>query len=1259
MTNITSNAYNFSEFISSGVDPRTGTYSFSINLGEFISHKNSGDRFNLHLNYNAGSSLDMGFSRGWSVAISQFDRDNNTLSLTTGQNFKIQWNNAIEEYDIPYRKLKDIRVFYLDTTEEIKVVHKDGRQEFIDYYKGTLTRLVSPQGLSVYFEYGNFINLRQTLWRVYDESGREIIIDWWSDEWKTTIQHKLDGELYQELVLDKTGNGGEKRLSYITLPGQHDFITIEYRFLNSGFDLIEKVTHLTGLEERLSYRDEGHSLPDNAPVESFPYVTQHLLLPGENQPQQITTYHYSDKNYLGFGSDRNWIAGEDTLFKARQDYRYSSTEIVNGIKSVKRTYNKYHLLENAEYYHVDTLYKREDNVYFANLSLGIESQPPIYSYVKESHTTHYFDGAERTFSIRFNYDDYGNQIYAQDVDGSETVRAFYPANGEGDNCPASPSGIVSFLKRESFIPAIDTSGEMPRHVDMLYRALPRIDDTSQYFVVLRRQTYHDHRIDIEHYSDTTAMFEHGRVMNETLTVNQYQTQTSYQYDFAKDGLKTTITLTGYDGLQAETSSVQRYSDGQIAESTNTEGIKTVITYDAQGRKLTETFAPGSEYETTLTYQYQTGSGNNSISVKDPKGNHVVHHFNNAGKIVDKQISDAEGVMRTVETYLYDAFGLLLTQEDIDWVGNTSATLTSSYEYNMAGEVSKINHSDGLVECFTHNPVTLTNDYEISGLVKEITVFNESELEIEKRTLDASNQSLAHTQYQYDGYSNLIRVTDTGGHVTEHVYDASDRLIETSRTIDGQVTKHTIQYADFSIDELTTQVAVDDVVLGQRRYDGLARLVMESAGGAEKNFTYGGPSSLPSSERTANGDTIVYNNDPYLQVADSITVPTDPNLACMYAYDKQTGGMESSLNQGAKTTHHRNRLGQLTAMSVELNEGTTRTASFQYSLQGRLLAKTDYFAQTSEYHYDAFRRLTRVTSSDGSQTTITYDGFSRATAFETTHQGDTVVISLTFNELGLETQRDVTLNGALLFTLSQSFNRDMQIEEKVYEDSAGITVETMTYDDLHRLTEYTCMGTAMPQDEHGHAIAKQRFGYDTYGNIQWVESDFADGTNNRASYVYFAANPVQLQSLSNTHSDYPEHIEFLYDKAGNLLQDEEHRTYQYNALGQMDRVAAEGKPLSTYRYDGLGNVVAQTEQSEWIYLYYLGSQLANELCAGVHSHHHKVPGAASSRSVVSGGSELNQLLVPDAQGTIRSTLTKSQTEAEREQQPRHYTVYGEG
>ena len=71
--NTTSNASNYPDFIHSGVDPWTGSFSTSVSLGRFLSHSGTGPTFALLLNFTPGSDKDFGFGRGWTLPTGFYD----------------------------------------------------------------------------------------------------------------------------------------------------------------------------------------------------------------------------------------------------------------------------------------------------------------------------------------------------------------------------------------------------------------------------------------------------------------------------------------------------------------------------------------------------------------------------------------------------------------------------------------------------------------------------------------------------------------------------------------------------------------------------------------------------------------------------------------------------------------------------------------------------------------------------------------------------------------------------------------------------------------------------------------------------------------------------------------------------------------------------------------------------------------------------------------------------------------------------------
>ena len=1262
-SNLISNAFNFSESLSSGVDVRTGSFSVSISLGHFMAYKNSGHIVPVQLSYDASSNNDIGFGRGWSISLSRFNKDKNALLLSTGQSFQLEYNEDLGEYDIPYRKLKDIRVLYLDETQEITVLHKTGIKEFLDWETGILKKVVSPSGLEVNFEYSEF-NLQQVLWHVFDNAGREIIIDWWTDDWETTVENILDSKVYQRFTINKTGNGNYKRLSSIIFPELNDPTTFDYRYIASAdYDVIEKVVHASGLIEDINYLDKGQLLPLDAPLSSVPCVLSHTINPGVNQAVHYSCYEYSDKNYLGFGCDRAWIAGEDTLFKSDNDYRYTTTETVNDSKVTVREYNKYHLLECASYFDNNNLYKREDYQYFADLELGIESQPATYSLLKEQTTTHYFNGSERSFTKQYNFDEFGNQTLESHVDGSKVIWNYYPASGEGSLCPADPHGMVSLIKEEIVVPVKTADDEQERKTIMTYRSLPCLNDSKNYFIVPYEMNKDNCSKSYDYYEDKSNIFEYGRLRVETTVVNQFSSQILYRYDFNLSDLKTTLQTTTYDGITFTESKCVDYFFGHEIEAMNSQGVVIRSQYDSLGRQTSSVVAPDTDFEASKVFSYQFESGNNSVKVTDTKGNVVVQNMNNAGKLISVEMGSMDDDLRVIHEFQYDEFGLLKQQLDTDWIDNSPITVGMQFTYDVYGNINTVMHQDGRQEIITQDPIELKTIQRQVGLLSQTTIHNLSGLEVRKETHDGQGNLRATSVSDYDGFGNLRFVTDTLGKVIEHRYDNFDRIYETQREIDGEKIIESFSYPEFTSSPAVCHSSVNNIEVGFREFDGLLRVKNEVSAGGSKSYSYKGAETNPEHIKMPDNNTVNILQNIYLNKPDSISIPGQPEMTNIYQYDKETADLNYSINQGSENTYTTDSMGRLIKEKIQLNDGTNRQASYKYSLLGKLCEKTDFFGNKTVYQYDSLGRIASITDTVSDQDTSTYidyDQYSRAYKYTTRYKNDEAVVELVFDGVGLEISRIARFNGVEEFTIEQQYNESMLLEMRSFRDTNGQTTETFRYDDLYRLINYRCDGPHQPLDDVGNKLMEQEFNHDIYGNITKVVSRFFGNTVNTCIYTYDPNNPVRLISIKNSHPSYPAEVILRYDVAGNLLNDEKGNIYSYNTLNQVTSVKGNnGKELSRYTYDSHRRVVSQTVEDSLIYLFYCNDVLSNEFSNGAHSSYHRPAKGLIGRTVSQGKNTKNQILFGNSQGSIVETLSEQDNTSNRSKETRSYTPYGEG
>ena len=124
--------------------------------------------------------------------------------------------------------------------------------------------------------------------------------------------------------------------------------TIEYVYgLPQSPTLMTGIAYPTGLTESYQYNTTSEMKLASGNI-ALPVVVRQTVNPGFRQPSIVTTYQYisadtSGHDYLGYGADVNYAPGQDALFSAPSNYKYT-TAVNNGRTKRFYTYDRYHLL---------------------------------------------------------------------------------------------------------------------------------------------------------------------------------------------------------------------------------------------------------------------------------------------------------------------------------------------------------------------------------------------------------------------------------------------------------------------------------------------------------------------------------------------------------------------------------------------------------------------------------------------------------------------------------------------------------------------------------------------------------------------------------------------------------------------------------------------------------------------------------------------------------------------------------------------------
>ena len=1268
LNGIKSNAHNFSEFIESGVDVRTGSFSINFKAVKFLTNRGSGPNLDISLSYSFLNKVDTGFGHGWSFPVSRFNNDNNQLYLSSGQNFKIEWNRSKNEYDIPYRKLKDIRVLYDDSKQSLVVVHKDGSREIINYETGLLDELISTKGTKVTFSYATpgFGN-EPILWKIEDEYGDKVEFDWWTDitHRRSIITHFVDNEEANKIdfYIERIG-----LFNLITYVNTFDDLScgIQYTIVSDTmvgeYALISQVEHATGLIENVNYNAHGYRLPSGAPYTYLPCVIEHRIEFGANQGSKITEYSYDAKNYLGYLSGVEWRPDRDTLFYADQNYQYSVTErCISNLRTVTHTFNKYHLRQSVDYLYNDQRYQFDQMEYFAELDRSIDEQPENYALLKSKTNTYYNSaGQSKDYTVEYDFDEYGNEIFVKQHDGSQVIREFYPLEGAAGSCPRSPDGFVCQLKKETLIPSNTSNGEVSRIKTVKYVSLEKINNSNEYYLLESEIESHDRKVRITYYTNIDDRLTYGCNKTVTTVINNYESTISYDYklDYDFGGVKITRTLATHDDISNSESKCVNFKNGKPIEYVEPSGLKTLYGYDYSDELVSITYAAGTNSEAQDINSYSLSDL--SLTSIDARGSESTTYFNCSGKEIKITQKDESGNKRVISELFYDCDGQLIKQIDSDWLDGVSISLTTWYEYDAMGEVSKVILPDGRVEMTDRDLVTNTKNYQMIGCIREVVLYNDNGLEIKKSTYDWSNNLIKEKVFQYDAYSNLILESDTNGHAINYQYDHFDRVITVEKNVDGTTITQTLEYPSFTSEEVPSRISLNGTELGYCQYDGLLRKVFERTGSTETYWDFDGASLKPNRETKPTGEQITYQYHPQFKDIQSKTSATIDD--CYYQYDDVLGDLVKSYNSNFTKEYRYNSLGQLVEEDFIDFKNIKRTSKARYSLGGLTLYRSDFFGNQSNFEYDSLGRLVAIdhvlAGGKRENVVIDYNAQSQISSYRVSSGSDVVVTDIEYNALGMEIERVITVNSQFEKRIVQTFNRDLLLCQRVQTTPTGTTIEEMEYDEVHRLLSFQVSGEMLPQDEYGRTISSQVYQYDIYNNPTQVKTNFSDGNSDTAQYYYDETDPVKLIKTTHTYPDYPAEIIFSYDADGNLLCDQSNNRYQYDAIGQLVAVYDSGNNLlSTYQYDAEGKLSLQRYQNQDIQLYYNNDELINEYTNEVLSSYLRMQDSTLIRNVHLADEVYSQFIISNSQGCAIQTLHRESGKIQKTN--RHYLPYGQG
>lgn len=814
-------AGNFISSMQGSVDPRTGLFRVQLPLMSVHGNAMMGPPLELKLSYSALSKVNYGFGNGFRLNLSQYDRNNGQLLLSTGEEYRVGSN-----YQVKQQKLKNF-IFNKLNDRTCQIIHKSGLIEHLIERTNKIyvvSKIVSADGRTLNFVWHTFPPAR--LIAIKDDDQHVLCqINYPNNQSKITLFTVLPNNIersYNIMFFIKNDF-----LTQIKNKAVDPELVWSFRYDDIGpqnrYRSITEINTPSGLIEKVwYYADEGMDFPEIAKLPPLPCVHRHIIIPGEKQPNIITEWNYTRKNYLGKDANFNmWHPDTDQMLNIFIiNNQYGSTEQhmdSNGrvLCRVTRRYNCYHLLE-FEMTNRNGKVHTKSTEYYAKPGVKFDDQPAQYALPKiktECWSESDKNGTmlKRTIQIRYEFDENGNPIREESPDGTVTEFTYYPSNGEENKCPADPHGFVRYQKMQTITPPQKTGNEFISSTSYKWQKLDALNGDG-YAVVQKsnEQTTAKKRKLTQnlYYTDHRIPLLYGRIMCQQMTLTPDITQT--ETFTTTNRLDYRITLTelieeskfiGHDGLIATATIAHDLWTKKLLSETTCQGIETRYDYDKIGRLKCQTLCPNSEYEIANTWDYKISKSNSYTIETDAVGNKIKTHFDCIGRIVSRYTFNADTAI-WYETYSseYNSLGEPISSTVDDWLidGSKRFPLMSSITYDGWGEKSMVSFSNNKIEHQqidnTHlihtsfaEGIAIDGQHMIGG--SEIKEYDNVSGQLMSKTLKTTcGEEYSCCQYTWDGLGHLLEEQDELGRSTKRTYDEYGRVLRQTLPDDSIVSQ---------------------------------------------------------------------------------------------------------------------------------------------------------------------------------------------------------------------------------------------------------------------------------------------------------------------------------------------------------------------------------------------------------------------------------------------------------------------------------------
>ncbi|MEK3824258.1 polymorphic toxin-type HINT domain-containing protein [Paenibacillus sp. FSL K6-1558] len=602
-------------------------------------------------------------------------------------------------------------------------------------------------------------------------------------------------------------------------------------------------------------------------------------------------------------------------------------------------------------------------------------------------------------------------------------------------------------------------------------------------------------------------------------------------------------------------------------------LTTTVTYDTNGMVTSEKQSTGQE----TTYAYETGESpyfwiqpiRTTTKINDRLERYTETTYNGQGSVLRSVTKNGYGgqILSDSEIKL-DAKGRVVTTTDKGGYLAKDRVVTLSYDAN-AGHL--VQSKSTIVNDIAGKATPYVDSYEYNGA---------SEL---KKVTDASGEE---ETYQYDQAGRVLQVTHADGTKSVTTYDDVRNII-TNTAPDGMVTKERYNplglLAEEQTAEATYKYAYDregNVTAVEDAEGNVTRFVVDALGRTTKTQypdTTTANTAYNAVDRTVTYEDAAGNKTRETRdVLGRVTVMEEYQNGAYVPLQQKEYDLDSNVTtsidgNGERTTYTYDAIGQIATATTPKQE----TSRYFYSYQGQTTQVVSANGQTVTKQYDELGRLIKQTPpiQDGSATSYYYDKRSNlikkqdrlGKVTEYTYNSDDMLtsmkapdtsVSYTYDAVGRRTSMTDD-HGKTTYSYQQS---DGMLEGLTFPDGTQLSYENNTQQRLgYTLTDVK--GQALRV--HGELDAMNRV----------TSMDITSGTGGASALASSGTTPVDRMTFSYKPNSLLEKLSF-----GKGLS----TSYQFNGYDLSGVTISQGTSAVqqfSYEYDGNKNMTTRTQNGK--------------------------------------------------------------------------------